>query len=215
MKYAIWNNKGGVGKSFLTFALATEYASQNPDKQVFVIDMCPQANVSEIILGGNGRGAEILEKLINDSKTIGGYFDERLESPQRLSGNETSFALKANDDNEHIPANLYLIAGDPSLEVQAETINQIASQTLPVDTWKNVHSWLKDLVQALSGKHENSTFFIDCNPSFAAYTELALVASDKLIIPCTADGSSARAIDNLAQLVYGVENKELWRCYIF
>ncbi len=25
-KYALWNNKGGVGKSFLTFSLACEYA---------------------------------------------------------------------------------------------------------------------------------------------------------------------------------------------
>ena len=40
--------QGGVGKSFLTFVFASEYASVNPDKVVYVIDMCPQANVSEI-----------------------------------------------------------------------------------------------------------------------------------------------------------------------
>ena len=65
MRYAIWNNKGGVGKSFLTFVFASEYASANPDKVVYVIDMCPQANVSEIFLGGNGGGAIELEKLLN------------------------------------------------------------------------------------------------------------------------------------------------------
>ena len=41
MRYAIWNNKGGVGKSFLTFVFASEYASANPNKVVYVIDMCP------------------------------------------------------------------------------------------------------------------------------------------------------------------------------
>ena len=56
---------------------------------------------------------------------------------------------------------------------------------------------------ALETKTPDSTFFIDCNPSFAAYTELSIVASDKLIVPCSADGSSARAIDDLGQLVYG------------
>jgi cellulose biosynthesis protein BcsQ len=28
MKYCIWNNKGGVGKTFLTYAIATEYAKK-------------------------------------------------------------------------------------------------------------------------------------------------------------------------------------------
>ena len=102
-----------------------------------------------------------------------------------------------------MPDNLFLIVGDPSLEVQTEAINQIAAQTLPRDTWKNVHSWLKDLTQSIYEKYPNSTFFIDCNPSFAAYTELAVIAADKLIVPCTADGSSARAIDNIGQLIYG------------
>ena len=102
-----------------------------------------------------------------------------------------------------IPENLYLIAGDPALEVQAEAINQIANQSLPSKTWRNVHSWLADLCGVLEKKTPNSTIFIDCNPSFAAYTELSIVAANKLIIPCSADGSSARAIDNIGQLVYG------------
>ncbi len=54
MKYAFWNNKGGVGKTFLCFASACQYARRHPRTAVVVIDMCPQANVSEILLGGNG-----------------------------------------------------------------------------------------------------------------------------------------------------------------
>ncbi len=207
MKYVVWNNKGGVGKSFLTFALATEYAYIHPKKKVYVIDMCPQANVSEIILGGNGPGSENIAKLIekkNGRQTIGGYFDERLKRPHERTGNESNISVKAQEYNQNMPENLFLVAGDPSLEVQTEAINQIAAQTLPKDTWKNVHSWVKDLTQSIyeTEKH-NATFFIDCNPSFAAYTELAIIAADKLIVPCTADGSSARAIDNIGQLIYG------------
>ena len=40
--YAIWNNKGGVGKSYLTFQIACEYAKQHPEKKVLVVDLCPQ-----------------------------------------------------------------------------------------------------------------------------------------------------------------------------
>ena len=64
MKYAFWNNKGGVGKTFLCFATASEYARQHPQVKVVVMDMCPQANISEILLGGNGSGGEALQGLL-------------------------------------------------------------------------------------------------------------------------------------------------------
>lgn len=41
MRYAIWNNKGGVGKSFLSFVLGTEIANRDPDGRVILVDMCP------------------------------------------------------------------------------------------------------------------------------------------------------------------------------
>src|SRR5690242_10202215 len=50
--YAFWNNKGGVGKSFLCFITASEYAHRHPECDVYVLDLCPQANVSETLLGG-------------------------------------------------------------------------------------------------------------------------------------------------------------------
>ena len=115
MRYAIWNNKGGVGKSFLTFVFASEYALDNPDKVVYVIDMCPQANVSEILLGGNGDGAKQLEKLLGmqQRQTIGGYFDSRLEQPHGKTGAESNFKVQVNGLNGKIPENLFLVAGDP------------------------------------------------------------------------------------------------------
>lgn len=207
MRYGIWNNKGGVGKTFLSFTIALEYAHRNPEKRVVLVDMCPQANLSEIVLGGNGKGSKNLEGILVQSKraTVGGYFDERIVSPHQTTGNETSYALQANHYNKNLPSNVYIICGDPSLEIQAQVINQIGSQTLPPDTWGNVHLWLKDLVVAVTRKFGESTqVFIDCNPSFAAYTELAIVASEKLIVPCSCDGSSARAIRNIADLLYGI-----------
>jgi len=112
--------------------------------------------------------------------------------------------IPLSDVNTHLPKNLFLVAGDPSLELQAQAINQIAAQTLPANAWANVHSWVSDLITSIMTQHPSAIFFIDCNPSFSAYTELALLASSRLIIPCTADGSSARAIDNVGQLLYGI-----------
>ncbi|MEB3883387.1 hypothetical protein [Lyngbya sp. CCY1209] len=36
--YAIWNNKGGVGKSSITFHISTAYAEKNPSSKVLVSD---------------------------------------------------------------------------------------------------------------------------------------------------------------------------------
>ncbi len=50
--YALWNNKGGVGKSYLTFQIASEYARTHASENILVIDMGPQANSSSMLLGG-------------------------------------------------------------------------------------------------------------------------------------------------------------------
>jgi cellulose biosynthesis protein BcsQ len=205
-RYAVWNNKGGVGKTFVTFVVAAQYAEEHPDQIVVIADLCPQANVSEILLGGNGNGAKELSKLLTASprKTIGGYFDQRINSPHAKTGTETSFLIDVSKFNRNLPSNMRLIAGDPSLEVQTQAINQIAGQTLPMGTWANVHRWLVDMLDAAATQIPTAVFFIDCNPSFSAYTEIALLAANRVIVPCTADGSSARAIDNIGQLLYGI-----------
>lgn len=98
--------RGGVGKSFLSFTLALEHAHNHPDKKIILADMCPQANLSEIVLGGNGKGNANLEKILSlgsQRKTIGGYFDERITSPHKATGNETSYLTSACDYNEQIP----------------------------------------------------------------------------------------------------------------
>lgn len=212
MRYAVWNNKGGVGKSFLSFVLGTEVARKRPDENVVLVDMCPQANLSEIVLGGNGAGAEALGDILSKPKrkTIGGYLDTRIASPHKATGDENSYLLQVRAYNKELPNNLWMIVGDPSLEIQAQVISQISGQTLPQEAWKNVHSWVLDLVNAATNHlgAESTRVFIDCNPSFSAYTELAMMAADRLIVPCSSDGSSARAIDNLGALLYGVGGSE-------
>jgi len=207
MRYAIWNNKGGTGKTFLTFVVACEYANKHPDRNVVMLDLCPQANLSEIVLGGNAKGPKILSELIEKHRTIGGYFDDRIDSPQKVTGTEATFLIdNLTSYNKALPSNVFFVAGDSSLELQAQTISNISTQPLPLDSWVNVHNWLLDLIRGIEAKLHNSVFFIDCNPSFASYTELAILAAERLIVPCSADGSSARAVDNMGRLVYGTGN---------
>jgi len=52
--YAFWNNKGGTGKTSLAFQAITRYAEKHPERRVLAVDLCPQANLSELMLGGLG-----------------------------------------------------------------------------------------------------------------------------------------------------------------
>lgn len=205
--YALWNNKGGVGKSYLTFQIASEYARQHPQKRVLVIDVCPQANSSSMILGGIEDGENALNAihLTSPRRTIAGYIEDRILSPYVNPRTGANFVTQARTINPNVPNNLYLVVGDEQLEIQA---SRVMSATFPgpQDAWRIVHTWLSDLISdiAQSWNDADHTVFIDCNPSFSVYTELAMSAADRLLIPFSADGSSKRAVRAVLSLVYGI-----------
>lgn len=205
--YAIWNNKGGVGKSYLTFQIASEYARTHPDEKILVIDLCPQANASGMLLGGIEAGEHALDSLSNltPRKTISGYIEDRIVSPYVNPRTGSSYLVQASQRNSAIPANLFLVPGDEQLEIQGSRVLG-ATAPGPTDAWRIVHTWISDLIADIQRlwNQENTTVFIDCNPSFSIYTELALSASDRLIIPFSADGSSKRAVRAVLALIYGI-----------
>ncbi|MDX9963971.1 ParA family protein [Desulfobacter postgatei] len=209
--YAIWNNKGGVGKSYLTFQIASEYARQNYNKKVLVIDLCPQANSSSMLLGGMFEGERNLNVIHNQNprKTITGYITDRIRSPYISPKTGSGYYTQVSRINGRIPENLFLVVGDEQLEIQASRVMG-ATQTGPEDAWRIVHLWVRDLIEdiKLSWNYADCCVFIDCNPSFSIYTELALSAADRMIIPFSADGSSQRAVKAVLSLVYGETRHE-------
>lgn len=209
--YAFWNNKGGVGKSFLGFIASTEYAYANPDSIVYVIDLCPQGNISETLLGGFDVDAKAITDLTSETprRTVAGYLEERLNSPFIMISDVEKYLSHPVDYNKNIPENLWLICGDNLVEILSEAIRQTSQLSVPTDAWGKVTSWVGDLCTALSKRSEGHDvmFIIDCNPSFAIYTQLGLVAAENIIVPFTADDSSRRAIENVIALLYGIGDK--------
>ncbi|EAS7392394.1 ParA family protein, partial [Salmonella enterica subsp. enterica serovar Oranienburg] len=117
--------------------------------------------------------------------------------------------------NEHIPANISLICGDPLLELQANAINTLANQQIPgTNAWVSIIDWINDLIKDLNDEYD--VLFIDCNPSFSIYTQIALAAVEKLILPVMADDSSRRAIQNAFSLIYGLKlPSDIYASYAF
>ncbi|HEY9201426.1 MAG TPA: ParA family protein [Gammaproteobacteria bacterium] len=215
--YSIWNNKGGTGKTSLAFQLVTRFAEKNKSKKVLLIDMCPQANMSEILLGGQeGSGSKNL--LANHGKTprssIGGYFDLRLKAPFTPPNfSAMDYVTHPHHVNSSIPNNIDLVCGDPLLELQAIAMNTLANADIPgVNAWLGVIDWLRELLNELAYDY----VFIDTNPSFSMYTQIALAASDRVILPVMADDSSRRAIQNAFSLIYGLKlPSEVYAKYTF
>ena len=73
---------------------------------------------------------------------------------------------------------------------------------------------LKNFLDQLDAEYD--TVFLDCNPSFSLYTQIALASCNRIVLPVMADDSSRRAIQNAFSLVYGLKlPSEIYAAYAF
>ncbi len=217
--YAFWNNKGGTGKTSLAFQSIVLYAEAHSSKRVLVLDVCPQANLSELLLGGlNNKGSDKLlaRQGLVPRCSVGGYFQLRLPSPYIPPAfDATDFITTPHNFNTKVPENIDLVCGDPLLELQANAVNTLANNQIPgSNPWIAVVDWIKDFLEQVEDDYD--VVFLDCNPSFSLYTQIALSACDLIILPVMADDSSRRAIQNAFSLVYGLKlPSEIYSAYAF
>jgi len=210
-RYVIWNNKGGVGKSTIAFHAATRYAERHPDKRVLLIDLCPQSNSSMMILGGGERGEAQVMALCTEAtpRTVVGYMSTVIAGGQGAPlPDPYQFLVKASSVNDAVPSNLALLCGDGNLEPMSPAVTGAANApalTPASQPWRWVHLVFRSLIDSFAAREPESdlTVFIDTNPSFSIYTELAIAAGDKLIVPVNADDSSRVAANALFILLHG------------
>jgi len=205
--YAFYNNKGGVGKTTLCSNAATVYAKDNPDTQVLVIDMCPQANVSQFLLGGGKQGYSINQRIQSSAsrKNIVGFIDWLLKGNSSFKTPNTSYKIQVSNYNNKIEENLYLIAGDSFLESFSLALNYAVINPANTKAWVEYMTAVRRLCEFEFSRddYRKMVVFIDCNPSFSIYTQMALVSSDRLIVPMMADFSSVEGIKGVFMLLFG------------
>lgn len=176
--------------------------------------MCPQANISSALLAKKHNplnpGQVVLEGR-SFEKTVFGYLLAKLErvSTESMKTKLKNFLIKVNSENEHISKNIFLMCGDLYLETLSRRLEQERQLMAIGDNseWKRVTLFIKDYVESL-GQNGDFVFFIDTNPSFSIYTEMAISAAKRLIVPFTADDFSLSAIKAMFYLVYGIQTDE-------
>lgn len=207
--YAFWNNKGGTGKTSLSFQAICGYAEKYPERKILAIDLCPQANLSELLLGGlMGEGSKnlsILHSKNKKRKSVGGYFQDRLPSPfARPNIVCNDYISTPNEFNNNVCQNIDLLAGDSIVELQSNPIATLSNTQVPgTNTWLAVIDWVRDFISETNDNYD--VIFIDANPSFSVYTQIAISAADRLVLPVMADDSSRRAIQNAFSLIHGIK----------
>jgi cellulose biosynthesis protein BcsQ len=83
--------------------------------------------------------------------------------------------------------------------LQVNAVNTLANNQIPgTNPWIAVVDWLADFLDQIEGDYD--VVFMDCNPSFSLYTQIALAASDRIVLPVMADDSSRRATSRLLAL---------------
>lgn len=209
--YAVWNNKGGVGKSTISFHLAARLAETRPDINVLVIDACPQANASMLLLGGGTNGETNVLTLCTQAspRTIVGYLSQVIAAGAGATlPDPMSFVTQVTQFSDRLTDNLFLLCGDGNMEPMAPAISGAAAApalTPQSQPWRWVHLILRGLIDNICQQIPDRDWLVilDTNPSFSIYTELAISAADRLIVPVNADDSSRVATNAMFILLHG------------
>jgi hypothetical protein len=169
--------------------------------------MCPQANISQYLLGGGEVGYKKNQSLQSQQSrgNVVGFLDWLMDGNSDFKSIKRSFKVNVSTHNKKISNNLYLIAGDSFLESLSLSLNYAVLNPANRFAWPQFMTAIRRLCELEfdSKKYEDMVVFIDCNPSFSIYTQMALVSSDHLIIPMMADYSSLEGLKGIMTLLYG------------
>jgi cellulose biosynthesis protein BcsQ len=180
--YAFFNNKGGVGKTTLCGHTVVRYAELHPERQVLAI-IQSQATRRNVV----------------------GFIEWLLRGNSGFSKPAATFRTQVSRYNSRVPSNLYLIAGDSFLESLALALNYAVLNPANTYAWSEFMTAFKRLFphEHDAQQYKEMCVFVDCNPSFSVYTQMALVSVDHLVVPMMADYSSAEGIKSILMMLYG------------
>ncbi len=186
----IFNKKGGVGKTTITCNLAA--ISANSGKKTLVIDLDPQANSSHYLMN------ESFPEAKENNQTIYDYYKACLDGGSSFGFNPFFSSSTAQQENPekylHQTAfdNLFIIPSHPNLtDIENQLVN------------KHKIYKLKEIIESLDGF---DAIYIDTPPALNFYSQSALIAASKCLIPFDCDAFSREAIYDVGGHIGDIQN---------
>ncbi|MEE3661747.1 ParA family protein [Brenneria sp. g21c3] len=193
---SLFNNKGGVGKTTLTWNLSVSLAAKG--KSVLLIDFDPQCNLSIATLG-DSRFARLLQisAQIPFGKTIRAYGQPYIQQnrPPEVVVSKPKFSMPQGSGH------LDIVAGDFWLNNLSDTLNVGTDLIAGTSIYRFLMPYL---ISATAEKDTDKRYdyvLIDLPPSFNTLVRSALYCSDYFIVPCTADMFSAYCIGLIGEML--------------
>ena len=182
-----FNNKGGVGKTFLVYHAA--WMLSELDHTVLVVDLDPQANLTAAFLDD-----DTLAELWNDEAPSSGKTIYQCVAPLTRVGDVRDPELRRPSDR------LYLLAGDLALSgfedlLSAEWPNCLGGTNLLRAFRATTAFW--QVVQKGAAESGADIVIADVGPSLGAINRSALIATDFVAVPLAADLPSWQGLRNL------------------
>ncbi len=180
---AVFNNKGGVGKTSLVYHLAWMYAELQ--KNVLVADLDPQANLTSMFLEDNA-----VEKLWrgDGDRTIYSALRPLLEG---LGDVRTPSVIRPTPG-------IGLVAGDMLLSGAEDELSSQWPDCM--DGKPRAFRVLSALSRAMRGAAEQvaaDLILVDVGPNLGALNRAALIAADHVVVPLAPDLYSIQGLRNL------------------
>jgi cellulose biosynthesis protein BcsQ len=204
---SIFNNKGGVGKTTLTFHLASILAEM--EYKVLILDLDSQCNISLY-----GMQEEELEEIWNAEDEIieNGFSSDKDFSNLLHSTRTTHFLLKSVEqgisDFEELPPpfkvkftdNLDLIPGRLTLFKYEDKIAERWSAMYLGDPLAiRTVTKIRKIAEAYSAKNNYDFVIIDTSPNLGILNKVIISTVDGFIIPCLPDMFSLYGIKNIGK----------------
>jgi cellulose biosynthesis protein BcsQ len=205
---AIFNNKGGVGKSTLTFHIGSALADLG--KKTLLLDLDPQSNLTLF-----GLQAEQLDELWSAEEAFVNDFEKARASSTEGALNllcqgarSIHFRLKATEDGtgelSHVPPplqlreNLHLVPGRLSLHMYEEVIASRWSDAYRGDPLAiRTITRIRKLCAELTARYGYDYILVDTSPSLGILNKVLISTVDGFVIPCMPDVFSLYGIRNI------------------
>jgi cellulose biosynthesis protein BcsQ len=186
-RLAIFNHKGGVGKTTLTVNIAAAMASLG--KQVLLVDSDPQCNLTSYLVE-----ASVVDDMLDRSESSAGRTVwSALKPVADGSGN-----IREIKPLELAIDNLHLLPGDILLSNFEQDLHQSWGDCFQRRTkgYRGTGA-LSQLVNQLAGDLGIDFVFYDSGPNIGPLNRVILLDCDYFIIPAACDSFSVRALKTL------------------